>query len=487
MKVRAPSPVGLLLTVLLFPCLQGCAAERPERPSFILISLDTTRADRLGSYGHHRDTTPNIDALARRGILFEQVVTVCENTLLAHASLFTGLFPAAHGVMYQKEGAPPVALNEKYRTLAEDFQAAGYETAGFTTHRVWLCADFGMAQGFDHFDASDDDADAVLPRVARWLDGRDRSRPYFLFLHLFDVHTKARGRPYQAKPPFLGRFTAGYDGPLGTWENRPVEPFMHAIPKGALQLSEEDIRHLADQYDEGLAFTDDRLGAFLAALAPEDAVTTWISITADHGEEFMEHGGIMHSSLYEQVTRIPWVLVPPPEAHIDVNPPRRLSEQVRLVDIRPTLLGLAGVQPRGRCQGNNLVPWLAGLGQACPAGPAPLYDQALRYNGLKLLRVPRRVMLFDLRADPGERVDLAGDPARADDVSRLEQVLNDLAGKSRAVREAIMRGAEDEHPELDAEELRRLEELGYVDGGAPIERDQSDSGAGDAAGRRQGR
>ncbi len=487
MNQRAPIRAGCFLWAVCLALLSGCSRDRPLPPSLILISLDTTRADHLGSYGHERDTTPNLDELARRGILFEQVVSVCENTLLAHASLFTGLFPAAHGTMYEKDGVEPVALHERYRTLAEDFRAASYQTAGFTTHRAWLSKDFGMAQGFEHFDSSYDDADVVLPRVSQWLNGRDRSRPFFLFLHLFDVHTKPRGRPYQAKPPFLGRFTAGYNGSLGGWGSEPVEPFMHAIPEGKIQLGAEDIRHLADQYDEGLAFTDDRLGAFLAALAPEDAAAAWISITADHGEEFMEHGGIMHSSLYEEVTRIPWILVPPADGQAHLGAPRRVREQVRLVDIRPTLLGLAGVQPRGRCQGKNLVPWLAGLAQACPAGPAPLYDQALRWNGLKLLRRSGRVLLFDLDADPGEQVDVAGEPGRAEDVRRLQQILSDLAGASRALREAVMQGGQDENPELDDEELKRLEELGYVEGRARRQRGEQETGAGDAAGKRQGR
>jgi hypothetical protein len=136
----------ILTLLLLVGLAPGCS--RDSRPSFVVISLDTTRADQMSLYGYGRPTTPEIDALASTGIVFEQAVTVTNNTLIAHASIFTGLLPVAHGVLPHDEGhaVPPGAV-----TLAEDFLASGYQTAGFTAHADWLNERYGMARGFETF------------------------------------------------------------------------------------------------------------------------------------------------------------------------------------------------------------------------------------------------------------------------------------------------------------------------------------------------
>ncbi len=443
--------------------LAGCS-KPADPPSFILVSLDTTRADAMSVYGYERDTTPRLARLASRGVVFDQCATVSENTLLSHAAMLTGLYQGTHGAMYKTAANDDRALHENYTTLAEDLSAAGYQTAGFTSHGVWLNAEFGFAQGFDVFVPSSDGADKVLARASDWLAKRDPTRPYFLFIHLFDVHSDPRGgRPYRAEAPFSGRWTAEYDGPFADWEN--VEPngslFLNAIQEGSVTLSEADRQHLRDQYDEGLATADEKLGKFLEDLPPAEHEDTWFVVTSDHGEEFREHGGFLHNATgYDEIMRVPFILVPPPSTPERLGKPRHVDAQVRIVDIRPTLAALAGLKVE-KCQGQNLVPWLEGGTNVCPAGPAAFYTHVLRYNGLKLIR-GKNGGLFDLRRDPGETRDLSDDRSFAKRVEAMTALLEQIGRENDVARAKIMSGAKDITVAASSEREAMLKELGYT-------------------------
>ena len=182
--------------------LIGCGPDPPP-PSFILVSLDAVRADHLGAYGYRRDTTPFLDSLARRGFLFEQAVAPSLNTLISHASLLTGLPAWAHGATYGKGVRP---LHPNFTSVAEELSEQGYETAAFTAHGDWLNAEKGFAQGFGTFSSDYRPAEEVLGEAAAWLAALPPEAPYFLFLHLYDVHSDYRGRPYAAPEPFGGRW-----------------------------------------------------------------------------------------------------------------------------------------------------------------------------------------------------------------------------------------------------------------------------------------
>ncbi len=318
---RSPSrPLASALALGALLLAASCSKAPDERPSFLLISIDTLRADHVGCYGYERDTTPHLDALAARGYRFDQCATVSENTLISHASMFTGLTAEAHGTTYVDDGR---VLHDNYRTIAEDFRDAGYQTAGFNSHGAWLNEAYGMAQGFETFVHGHDDADVLLPKVEEWLEKRDRSKPFFVFLHLFDVHSDVVGRPYQAKPPHLGRWTSDYAGEFTDWETRKPSGsnFLNAVNAGTIELSPEDDRYLVDQYDEGLATLDERLGRFLDELDGEVKRTTWITVTSDHGEEFGEHGKYMHGTVFDGIQRVP-LIVAPPEARLARRPLR---------------------------------------------------------------------------------------------------------------------------------------------------------------------
>ena len=133
----------LILIILLLVGLVSSCHKKSDFKNFILVSLDTTRIDRLSLYGNKRPVSPGLVELSKKALVFDQAVTVTENTLISHASLLTGLYPAAHGTTYKDDGVP---LDKAYRTIAEDFLSSGrYQTAGFAAHGTWLNKKFGEA------------------------------------------------------------------------------------------------------------------------------------------------------------------------------------------------------------------------------------------------------------------------------------------------------------------------------------------------------
>jgi len=452
------SPVSILC-VCLIGILCGCGKDRTP-PNIILVSIDTTRADRLGLYGNPRPVSPYLDAIGAKGIVFDQAVTVTENTLISHASLFTGLFPAAHGTTYKENGVP---LDSSYITIAEDFLSSGlYQTAGFTAHGGWLNKKFGMDQGFQVFTGGYRSADVVLKDAEDWLlNQRDPEKPFFLFIHLFDPHSDDGGRPYQAPEPFLGRWTSDTPERFKNWED--VSPngsrMLIAVTEGDLSLTDEEVRHIRDQYDEGLAYTDDRLGRFLEKYI--NTKNLFLMITSDHGEEFLEHDYMLHSSLYDPVARIPLIILPPPSLYKHYKSPRRIQDQVRIVDLRPTLLGMAGLPEPEASQGMNLVPWLTGKQKECPSGPAPFYHIGLRWKGWKLYCPKKTFYLFDLGSDPGEQVDLYLRPDLGERIRDMKDILQKYAVEDSEIRR-VFQSHKGKEPVLTPEELEKLRSLGYI-------------------------
>ena len=462
MECRASPSLKIPLVSALFTIITGCSTPMPT-PSVLLVSLDTTRADHWGAYGYDRGVTPRLDALAEQGLLFENAVTNSGNTLISHTSLFTGLFPLAHGVSPAETG---VKLQDSYDTLAEDFAAGGFATAGFVTHGDWLTPAWGVDQGFDEFDSSYSNADSLLYRAQVWFDDRAAETPFFLFVHLFDVHSDGRGRPYQAPKPFAGRYTSNYGGEL-RWPDKRWSggsDFLINVNNNRTQLAAEDVQFLVDQYDEGLAYADDRIGRFVGYVR-EQHPNTWVVIAADHGEAFMEHGYLLHWTIHEEIVRVPLIIVPPEGMTDMVGAPRRLAEQVQLVDIRPTLLSLAGLPPPRVKQGLDLMPWLRGdtADYVAPSAPLHFYStqsyQGMRWNGHKLLQQSGQHELFDLNRD-GEQQNLATQPDMADQVEQLRRRIEFHSSLDESVRR--LHGTAEDGPALDPEALERLRSLGYL-------------------------
>ncbi len=400
-------------------------------PSLLVITLDTLRADRLGCYGYAPARTPRLDALAARGLRFAQATTVTPLTLPAHASLFTGAVPPSHGV--RDNGG--FYLGDDQATLAETLRDRGYRTGGFVSAFV-LDARWGIHQGFDRYfddfdlskfekaagmDAIQRPGAVTVDEAVRWL-GEDRSRPFFAWVHLYDPHT-----PYQAPAEFAAHYPP--------------------TPSGA--------------YDAEIAATDVQVGRLLDALdAGGRLSSTVVAVLGDHGEMLGAHGEVTHGFfVYDAAVRIPLIVAGPGLGSGVV------ADQVRIVDVMPTVLELLGAPFPAGVQGASLLPLARGEKRPLLAYSESWYPRyhygwselvSVQDGRFKLIRAPRPE-LYDLERDPGETDDLsAREPGR---LATLDRALDDLSSRiSRADAPAGPRA-------IDPETEERLEALGYVAGG----------------------
>ncbi len=455
-RLRAVGGVAALAPLLV---ALACAPSEPQRrPDLVLITIDSLRPDHLGSYGYAKPTSPEIDAFAAESIRFSQAVSTTSWTLPSHAALFTGLYDAAHGVV-----ARDLALAEAHETLAEQLRGAGYRTLGVYSGPL-LHPRFGLAQGFESWEScmdplrregapegAEQTSPCIAARVREWLAEPD-SRPLFLFLHFFDVH-------YDYAPPvgYAERFDSDYAG---------TTDFSHTMGNDAIgpRMSARDLQHWIALYDGEIRYTDEHLGQVFAALRGAGRFDgSAIALTSDHGDEFFEHGSKGHrQSLFDEVLRVPLLLKLPG----GLAAGRVLHEQVRLIDLLPTLASVAGLPP-APVQGRDLLPLLAGEPWAPSAALAELVHRegrwlALRFPEKKLLvHEHGGERLHDLHSDPSEQSPSAGDR----DQPRLRERLDSAVRESERLRrerglDALRLGAL--APELE----QRLQALGYLEGEA---------------------
>ncbi|MHC4845840.1 MAG: sulfatase [Planctomycetota bacterium] len=310
--MNGPRRAALLLVLLLPACgdLSARADETPRPRNAVMICLDTVRADRLGCYGYAtRPTTPTLDALAARGVLFRDASSTAGWTKPSVPSFFTGTWPAQHGV-YEgsaraKAGAVTDLLGDQARTLAESFEAAGYQTSAFI-HNAQLKLGNGFEQGFDDYHDRMGDARDIRWQALDWLDERDEERPFFLYLHILDAHW-----PYDIPDEAAERFADGLD--ISMFRGGDSRALRDAINDGEVVLDEEQRRALDALYDASLRSIDDELAQLLAGLERRGlADDTTICVVSDHGEEFLEHGRIGHGhGLWENLLSVPWILAGP--------------------------------------------------------------------------------------------------------------------------------------------------------------------------------
>jgi arylsulfatase A-like enzyme len=436
----------------------SCHRASDEREmNVLLVTIDTLRHDHCSVAGYARDTTPTLEALARQGTRMELAYAPTATTGPTHASIFTSLYPIAHGVV--KNGLP---LDEDHVTLAEALRDAGYVTAAVVSSFV-LDAKFGYDQGFEVYEDDFDPAAATIDRT--WLEDvqvegafdqpADRAtvvaerlltrlvqddRPFFLWVHYFDPHA-----------PYV-----------------PPEPFASRYPPDS--TTEAELAATISAYDGEIAFADRQVGDLLEALDASGATgDTLVVVTADHGEGLMQHGHMHHGvQIYEEAVRVPLLFRLPgriPEG-------RSVAEPVELVDVMPTVLDLAGVEASRLAQGQNLAGAIAGDVRLDPRRPVYLHrrhykparigdlDVAGEKFGIRL--GPWKYIegteegtkeLFRLEDDPGEQVDLY-DSYRA--------VADELHEKLAAWHKACSRASSDT-PDLSPEDLERLKALGYVE------------------------
>ena len=399
----------------------GDGPVRPPRPNVVLITLDTTRADRIGAYGYADAATPHLDRLARDGARFVQALSPVPLTLPAHASVMTGRNPYGHGV--RNNGY--FVLGQDVPTLAERFAAAGYDTAAFVSSFV-LDRQFGLARGFARYDDALDPprgpsnslelerrGDRTVAAAAAWLAARPSATPYFLWVHLYDAH-----EPYNPPATFRAQF-----------ERRP--------------------------YDGEVAFMDTQVGELLVRAGYGAGGSPLVVVAGDHGESLGDHGESTHGLfVYESALRVPLIMAWP-----GVLAARVVEPAVTLADVAPTVAALSGLPPFADIHGEALTRVLDGAAPASRTiyaetyfpqffmGWAPL--RSIRDGRWKFIDAPEPE-LYDVVADPGETTNrAAAEPAGARALRRrLEETVR---GQNQTSASAI-----------SSEALRKLAALGYV-------------------------
>jgi len=456
-------PVAVARLALALSCcsgsVMGCdwipGRDAPLSPprAVVLISIDSLRPDHLGAYGYERNTSRGIDQLAADGVVFEDAMSTTSWTLPAHISMLTSLYPEVHGVV--KNG---LRLDERVVLISELLRPLGYRTAAFVSG-PYLSRRFGYNQGFDHYD------DKTIPlgrhrnshrattnklldeRVVQWLDANNH-QPFFLFVHYWDVHYH-----YDPPPPYDAQFGPDYVGEVDGAN----------FTKIGSRMTPSDLEHVIALYDGEIAFTDSYIEKLLDLLRAygiyDDAL---IVLTADHGEEFLEHGRTGHmKNLFQESIAVPLIIKFPSQRWSG----KRFSAPVSIVDIVPTMLDYLGQPPHPEFDGQSLLPIIQE--DAIQEERALFADlsndvKAVRYGRHKFVtrwnhKKGGSGRLFDLAEDPSEKANQAQmDPQRAEVMSAK---IADWM-KAAARRAAKLGTSEfDYDPELD----EQLRSLGYIE------------------------
>lgn len=337
--------------MLILPALlSGCGTETGEDlfalqdVNVLMIVIDTLGTGHLGAWTPGLDTSPNIDALAAGGIRFTRAGSTAPWTQPAVASLMTGLTPSRHGVLHLFDKLP-----EDHLTMAEAMAKRGYETAGVVSHFL-INREQGFGQGFGVYtDASVKGNEVSSPKVTRTAISelrRLKDEKFFLFVHYFDPHSEYLHHPQYDR-------TSRYQGPAQNWDRDIL-----SLREKRQGMNSQDIDFLRGLYREEISFTDHHLGLLMAqleSLGLDD--NTLVILTADHGEEFMEHGWIGHTRfLYDTLLHVPLVFSLPGKLE-----PRTVDEPVSLNDLMPTLLALTSrAAGENNGDGRSLLQFLAG-------------------------------------------------------------------------------------------------------------------------------
>ena len=420
-----------------------------EHPNLLVLCVDTLRADHLSCYGYPRKTTPHLDALADRALLFEQAYSTCSWTLPATASLLTGLHPNTHGVL----GNLRSYLVDAITTLPEYLQTFGVTTAAFSANHL-VCAAVNYDQGFEFFDEVQEDATGIHRDLFHWIEECGPFQ-FFGYVHYMEPHS-----PYSAPGEARQHFDPDYE------EQRDFSgPLPELWRTGAIarEFTPEERQHLVDLYDAEIFFWDQQFRKLLDRLEALDLLDrTVIVITSDHGEEFFDHDGLGHGlTLYQEVLHVPLIVIDPrrPKGRriaAPVSTAGLFNAATRLMGFEePSFTQVPTFQPRGG--------GLTGHEQVYSSTESHTTERESRWASIiegehKLVRsmLEEGTLLFNLQNDPAEEHPL--DPTFQQLKRRLEQQVLDWY---RTTAEQFP----DEWQPTSDEIERRFRELGYTGGG----------------------
>jgi arylsulfatase A-like enzyme len=460
----------VLLAYTAFSLLELTRPAEPDRVNVILITLDTTRADRLGCYGHRAARSPNLDRLAELGAKFDGAVCLEPLTAPSHATIMTSLYPETTGVILNG-----MKLRADVPTLSEQFRRAGYATAAFVASSSVCARDTALDRGFEIYDdavtpaegyrsspvmplivaeklsilAKDDNsaerpANEVTDAAVKWLKRHGLRRPFFLWLHYFDPHDDYLPPPGFAPAGLTGR----------SLQKKINENW--AEGKGGPKLP----ARIAALYDGEIAFMDAEIGRFLGTLKDMGlAQRTAVVVVADHGEAFGEHGTKYHGfRLYREETAIPFIVC---DLGGNLPPAPGRPSTVSTLDVAPTILDLAGITAPSSMRGRALFREAAPAAAYCVCVPEARRRSKYAVGRLEALVSSHEKLIvhangtaeyYDLETDPRETINLA-----EEEPGRVAELRADL----ERIRETV-EPAPAPTFSADRETMDKLRTLGYV-------------------------
>ncbi|MBI4169766.1 MAG: sulfatase [Acidobacteria bacterium] len=477
---RAPAAVAALAPAILAAALLGCGGRAAaSRPNVLLITVDTLRPDHLGCYGYRRRTSQHIDAVARRGVIFRQAITAAGRTVQSFPSILTGVYPTVHGLRYEGQSHEVLASRV---TLTRLLRENGYRSFAVTQGlNVGLHRDFDIydpdiyldPEGKQVYVPARNDREATR-KGAGWLRGRREDRaPFFLWMRYNAPHW-----PYDAPAPFTEAFDPQYRGAHTFNGEKGPGAGRGRIIFGKTRLPAREVEHAVAHYDGEVAYADLAVGDLLKSVEEMGSLDrTLVVITSDHGESlgehdyFFEHGAY----LYDPTVRVPLIMSLPSRLPSVVV----VEEQVRTIDIMPTILEVVGLPVPEELQGVSLLARARGRGGHPPLlaysesgrnfyreNPRQPVDgvagkwRMIRSDAHKLIMIPDDPEpiweLYDLRADPAETRNIWGSAPEAGEPLRralLEVLASDPGRDDR------------DEPPLPPDLEDHLRSLGYVGGG----------------------
>jgi arylsulfatase A-like enzyme len=446
-----------------------------QDPPFVVVYLiDTLAAGHINLYGHGRPTMPVLSALGNQGAWFPQMVSNSPRTVESVADLMLSMTTERHGVHHNLNPAPVELVS-----LADAMRAAGFATASFVTN-VYAGPRQNMDQGFDTFvdkigfwwsdDAELADRTVPLDDTMKWIDAH-ADRPRFMYVHTAEPHA-----PYTPPEGNRGKFDPDYTGPFAGNYRDPKQPNKPSFQQAR---NPRDIQHIAALYDEEINYADARLGQFLVGLRERgllDKVS--IFITADHGEEFLQHGAWEHGlNLHNEQTRVPLVASGPL-----VGNAGRVDAPAATVDIMPTILDLCGLPVPYELEGRSLAPRLRGQGGG-EGDKRTIYGSNYNYYGATgniefyALEGGRWKLMFGARPRPMSGggptshfalFDVQNDPTeRHNAVSEQQEVSRRMIGELiawRARQHPYVTSGVSTGAVTDPKQIEQLSGLGYIGG-----------------------
>lgn len=460
-----------------------------NRPSVILIVMDTVRADHLSVYGYKRDTTPNLKAFSKQATLFTHAIAPSDTTLSSHASIFTGLYPSQHGANYGLKYPFGRGLSEKFNTLAEILSENGYLTMGITANVGVLGFRYKLNQGFHFYDPREKvlffnsiqpyfirqglrnilthfispslydfqlrNAGEINKVVYNLFDkANEDNKQFFFFINYMDTHW-----PYIPPPPF----DKLYPGKAERFTSADFYSLVADVLQINRKMTQKEYSHLVSQYDGGISFIDFHIGKLIEQLkALKLYKNTLIIITSDHGEAFGEKSLITHGvSVYQNQVHVPLVIKYP-----NISNGLVVDELISLVDLMPTTLDVLGYEIPKNVQGQSLFNLKSSKKRTDVVISESFPSQSLIRNP-RFQRVERAIFeepnkLICSTSRKPEFYNFLNDPNENENLYKEE---NELAGKLEARLNKWFKTVK-EPPvsivEMDKATLERLKSLGYV-------------------------